>query len=158
MERAPFQVLIFPFHHNRGKNFEYAIFRRNESTGGYWQGIAGGGEKGETVFEAAKREAWEEAGIPNDSRFIVLDSVATIPVEGVVGGFLWGEEVYVIPEHCFGVEVKNRVIHLSKEHAEYKWVSYKEAIEMLKWDNNKNALWELHQRLQRSIERDSTQS
>lgn len=147
MERAPFQVLIFPFHCYKNNKIEYVIFRRTDMAGKIWQGIAGGGDKGETPLKAAKRETWEETGISKDCRFIVLDSVATLPVENVVGEFLWGKEVYVIPEYCFGVEVKNKQINLSKEHVEYKWVDYEEAIKILKWDSNKNALWELNQRL-----------
>jgi ADP-ribose pyrophosphatase YjhB (NUDIX family) len=37
----------------------YAVFKRTD--GGCWQGIAGGGEKGETPLQAAQREALEEA-------------------------------------------------------------------------------------------------
>ncbi len=80
MGRAPFQVLILPYHHI-GKDVDYAVFRRIESTGGYWQGIAGGGEEGETPLEAAKREAQEEAGIIGESVYLTLDSVSKIPVE-----------------------------------------------------------------------------
>ncbi|RAN74917.1 NUDIX pyrophosphatase, partial [Bacillus sp. SRB_28] len=32
-------------------------------------------------------------------------------------------------------------------HSEYKWVTYEEAREILKWDSNRVAIWELHQRL-----------
>ena len=145
MERAPFQVLIFPFYRNKNNQREYAIFKRSDL--GYWQGVAGGGEEGETPLQSAKRETWEETDIPRKSQFILLDSVATIPVVNVVGEFLWGDEVFVIPEYCFGVEVRSRELTLSKEHCEYKWVGYDDAMKMLKWDSNKNALWELNQRL-----------
>jgi hypothetical protein len=30
---------------------------------------------------------------------------------------------------------------------EFKWASYDEAVNLLKWDSNKNALWELKERL-----------
>jgi len=33
------------------------------------------------------------------------------------------------------------------EHSEFKWLNYHEAIELLKWDSNKVALWELYKRL-----------
>ena len=60
MPRMPFQVHIIPFRKAEDGNFEYAIFRRTDEP--YWQGIAGGGEDGESLLEAAKREAFEEAG------------------------------------------------------------------------------------------------
>lgn len=56
--RAPFQVLVLPFR-RRGKRVEYAIFRRKQKTGGYWQFIAGGAELGERATQAARREACE---------------------------------------------------------------------------------------------------
>lgn len=55
--RAPYQVLIFPYI-KTDESIQYGIFNRSDY--GYWQGIAGGGEDGETPIESAKREAFEE--------------------------------------------------------------------------------------------------
>ena len=145
MSRAPFQVLILPFRHSQGGYPEYAIFKRRD--GEYWQFIAGGGENKEKPIESAKREAFEEAGIPPESEYIVLDSCSTVPVEGVTGEFTWGKNVYVIPEYTFGVKLDSGVIKLSREHTEYSWVGYQDALTVLKWDSNKNALWELNARI-----------
>ena len=82
-------------------SIQYAIFNRSDYA--YWQGIAGGGEDGEIPIESAKREAFEEAGITRECSYIQLDSVSSLPVEDVVGEFLWGEEVYVIKEFSFGL-------------------------------------------------------
>jgi dATP pyrophosphohydrolase len=147
MARAPFQILIFPFIKNEQGLIEYAVFRRSD--GDYWQAIAGGGEEGEVPEQTAIRELQEEAGIPICNRMTRLDSKAFIPVVGITGEFTWGNDVFVIPEYTFGVEVENRQLKLSKEHREYQWVNYEEAIKMLKWDSNKNALWELNERLTR---------
>ena len=81
--------------------------------------------------------------------YMALDSVATIPVEGVVGFLLWGEDVLVIPEHCFGVEIKDQTLRLSHEHSEFRWVDYDSAVNLLRYDSNRNALWELNLRLRR---------
>jgi dATP pyrophosphohydrolase len=145
MSRAPFQVLVLPFHHNQGGQLEYAIFRRNGE--GYWQFIAGGGENSEKPIEAARREAFEEAGIVPDSKYITLDSRNTVPVTGVTGEFTWGKDVYVIPEYTFGVKLDSKFILISGEHTEYRWVSYEDAMIILQWDSNKNALWELNARI-----------
>jgi len=67
MPRAPFQVLVLPFRKNRHGDFEYAIFERTDKP--YWQGIAGGGEEGESPVGAAKREVLEEANIPEAARY-----------------------------------------------------------------------------------------
>ena len=144
MARAPFQVLAFPFC-GWDKNLEYAIFRRSDAD--YWQGIAGGGEGDETPLEAARREGEEEAGIPAESHYVALDAVSEKPVEQVVGTLLWGKDVLVIPEYCFGVEVFDKQLVLSREHTEYRWVPFDTAMAMLHWDSNKTALQELERRL-----------
>jgi len=146
--RAPFQVLIFPYCvDTMNSQIQYALFRREDME--VWQGIAGGGDIGEIPLEAAKRETLEESGIPTNNYFIQLDSKATIPVEYVVGEFLWGSETYVIPEYCFGVNVKEKKIIISNEHTEFTWVGFEKAMGLLEWDSNKNALWELNERILR---------
>lgn len=150
MARAPFQILVFPYIRSTkmdSNDILFALFRRSRE--GYWQGIAGGGEEGETILEAAKREANEEAGIQINRKYINLNTSSTHSVIDVVGYFMWGLNTYVIPEYCFGVEIEVQDLSLSCEHKEYKWVTYEEAIDMLKWDSNKTALWELNQRLLR---------
>ncbi|WNB90989.1 NUDIX domain-containing protein [Bacillus sp. NEB1478] len=142
--RAAYQVLVLPYLMEEN-SIKFAIFQRADL--GYWQGIAGGGEEGETIEDSARREAFEEAGIAADSAFLQLDTTSSLPVEHVVGSFLWGEEVFVLKEYAFGVEVKNKDLSLSKEHGLYKWTTYEEAQFLLKWDSNKTALWELNQRL-----------
>ncbi|MBY6038098.1 NUDIX domain-containing protein [Fictibacillus nanhaiensis] len=146
--RAPYQVLVLPYIVDEN-TVKYAVFNRADDR--YWQGIAGGGEEGETIIEAARREAFEEAGLTSDLSFLRLDSISSIPVEHVVGTFLWGDEVYVINEYSFGVEVLKKDLSLSKEHSFYKWVSYDEALSLLKWDSNKTALWELNRRVLKQI-------
>jgi dATP pyrophosphohydrolase len=145
--RAPFQVLVLPYTLARRGYYRYAIFQRAPETGAYWQGLAGGGEMGENPLDAAKREAWEEAGISPTSNFLCLASMTTIPVVQV-SGFLWGRDLLVIPEYSFGVEVFTQTFLLSAEHTRYRWLSFERAHHTLRWDSNKNALWELDFRLQ----------
>lgn len=138
--RLPFQVLVVPFMRTPDA-IQYAVFRRADA--GYWQFIAGGGQDDETAAEAAGRESWEEAGIPPDSPLVPLQSTASIHVTEIVGDFLWGPEVLVIPEHAFGVEVHSSELRLSDEHTAYRWVDFAAARAMLRWDSNRTALWEL---------------
>jgi len=142
--RAEFQVLVIPFVIGENEKLEVAVFKRND--GGYWQFIAGGGENDETVLEAAQREAYEEAGIARDSKYFKLDAMAMIPKshfhdhKNKIG-------LYVIPEYCFGVLMKDKVLIGSGEHSEYSWVSYEEAMNCLRYESNKTALWELRERI-----------
>ena len=151
MSRAPFQVLVFPYRFDAKRTVYYAIFGRSDSDN-CWQGIAGGGEGQETPTAAAKREAFEEAGINTQRKYIKLDSHSMIPVVNVCG-FKWGPKVLVIPEYCFGVEMGKDKVTLSHEHSSFKWVRYSRAMKMLKWDSNRNALWELDHRLKSKIKK-----
>jgi len=146
MTRAPFQVLVLPYRVLDDGSLRYTLLRREPSTGGYWLGIAGGGEDNETPLEAARREACEEAGISPESGFVQLDRFAMIPVDSVCG-FLWGEKILVIPNYSFGVEVNHQKLTLSDEHTGYRWVTYDDARRLLRWEDNRNALWELNHRL-----------
>jgi len=149
MARAPFQVLVLPYQISQNqKSISYALFRRSDA--GYWQGIAGGGEEGETALEAARREAAEEAGIGMADHFLPLDTKSSIPVENVCG-FLWGNDVWTIPEYSFGVFTKGSALRLSNEHSECVWVPLNDALALLHWQSNKDALQELDRRLQETF-------
>ena len=59
--------------------------------------------------------------------------------------------MYFVYEYSFAVDIQKNKIILSNEHKEYKWVSYNEAMKLLKYDSNKNALWELNEKIKRGI-------
>lgn len=145
MARAPFQVLIYPYRKSGDGKLEYALLKRADD--GDWQGIAGGGEDEEQPIEAARRETFEESGIPPTSKFLLLDTIEPVPVTEFRDSPLWGEDVYVIPQYCFGVAAQDVRIRISREHTEYKWFPYEEARRMMRYDGNKTALWELDKRL-----------
>ncbi|MCM1991195.1 NUDIX hydrolase [Oceanirhabdus seepicola] len=145
--REPYQVLVIPYK-IINDDIKFAIFSRSDMK--CWQWIAGGGEDfDESIIESARREAYEEARIPLNSALIELDSRTTIPVEHCAGGFIWGDDVYVVEEYSFGVNVISDKLEISSEHKGFKWVSYDEAMELLKYDSNRSALWELNIRLLR---------
>jgi dATP pyrophosphohydrolase len=138
-------VLVFPYLKAGAGRFEYALLKRSDA--GYWQAIAGGGEDDETPLQAARREAAEEAGIPADSEFLQLDAVESVPVTEFEDSYLWGDDVYVIPQYCFGVLAERREIVLSREHTECRWLTYDGARNLIRYDGEKTALWELDRRL-----------
>lgn len=143
--RAKYQVLVIPFKRTENK-VQFCIFKREDMN--VWQGIAGGGEEGETFLETAKREFYEESNIKTDN-IIALYSNSTIPSYHFKEAINWGNDFYVVPEYAFAVELKNEEILLSDEHKSYKWVSYEEANKLLEWDSNITALWELNERIKR---------
>lgn len=142
--RAEFQILIIPFVISENKKLEIAVFKRSDE--GYWQFIAGGGENDETVLGAAQREAYEEAGIARNSKYFKLDSMAMIP-KRYFHDHKSKTDLYVVPEYCFGVLIGDKVLIGLREHSEYSWVSYEKAMNCLRYDSNKTALWELRERI-----------
>jgi dATP pyrophosphohydrolase len=145
MGRAPFQVLVFPYRPTRDGDWEFAIFRRMD--GGFWQGISGGGEGDETPLETARRELFEEAGILPTAPFLCLDTTASIRVTWFRESHLWGEDRYVVPEHAFGVRTGFDAVVLSAEHTEMRWLPFEAAEQLLRFDSNRTALWELNLRI-----------
>ena len=142
--RKPRQVLVFLYRRNQNNLYEYCIFYRDKLK--FWQGLSGGVEDDESLYETVEREVYEETGIKVNDIY-QLSSISSIPVVDVMGEFFWGKDIYVVPEYSFGVPLENYDIHLSSEHREYKWCLFEEAYEKLKFDSNKTALWELNQRL-----------
>ncbi|HMS34439.1 MAG TPA: NUDIX pyrophosphatase [Ignavibacteria bacterium] len=140
--RATFQVLVIPYKIKKSIPY-YAVFRRSDE--GYWQFVAGGGEGDETIFEAAKRELMEEAGIVS-GEIIQLDTVSSVP-KSYFRSHAGRKDIYVIPEYCFAVKLKCEEIKLSAEHTEYIWEKYSTARDMLKYDGNRTALWELDEKI-----------
>jgi len=144
--RAPFQILVIPFRQTVAGP-EFAVLKRSDAK--YWHFVAGGGEDDESPQQAAEREAKEEIGIAADGRLLQLGSMATVPRNCFAAADSWGHEVYVIPEYCFAIDAGDSALALSGEHTEVRWVSYDKACSLLKWDSNRNALWELNERLKR---------
>jgi dihydroneopterin triphosphate diphosphatase len=145
MPRAAFQVLVIPFRVDTNGEPRYLLLKRSDKN--IWQWIAGGGEDDEEPEQAARREAFEEAGIPKDACLTRLDSITSVPAIHFADRHLWGNDVYVIPEFSFGVEVQSKEVCLSGEHSAYEWSDYETARNRLEWDSNRTALWELHSRL-----------
>ena len=140
--RAPFQILVLPFRRIQN-GFEFAAFLRSDA--GYWQGIAGGGEGGESPENAAKREAKEEAGIPPTLHYLRLQTTTSVPVHHFKERTHWPTNLFVIPEFTFAVDCTGIDLKISEEHTEIFWGTYVEVEARLKWDSNRTALWELQQ-------------
>lgn len=147
MARAKYQVMVIPYI-RQNDTILYCVMKRSDAVN-VWQFIAGGGEEEDgSALISARREAGEEAGISPDKKMFQLETVCSISTEYFnQARLVWGEDCLVIPEYAFAVEVSSREIRLSDEHAEYRWVDYQTASEMLRYDSNKTALWELDNKL-----------
>jgi len=119
---------------------QYPLLKRTSTLGKFWQPTTGGIEKRETKTQALKREIQEETGIKNLTK-IIKD------VHYCEFWDFYKPEVRhrLIKEHVFGVEISpNEKIAISREHAEYRWCGFEEALKLLKWKENKEALKKLN--------------
>lgn len=150
MARAKFQILVIPYI-IQNNQVKYGMFLRADMN--IWQFIAGGGEDNESPIEAAKRESNEEANIDYDTPYYPLDTCCSIP-SGIFNNAdrqRWGENCFVVPEFSFAVNVQDEKFNISNEHTKYNWVDYESAMNLLKYDSNKTALYELNERIKRGM-------
>jgi dATP pyrophosphohydrolase len=144
MPRAPFQVLVVPFR-RVGEQVEFAVLRREDMD--VWQAVAGGGEAGEAPQQAAAREAREELGLDQPVPLYPLQTTASIPARFFADRDSWPAGTYVVPEHSFATDLTDIEIKISHEHIAVQWLDYQAAQEALRFDSNRTALGELHERL-----------
>ncbi|MFD9149702.1 NUDIX hydrolase [Streptomyces diastaticus] len=144
MPRAPFQILVVPFR-RVGEQIEFAVLRRQDMD--VWQAVAGGGESGESPQQAAVREACEELGLDRTVALYPLQTTASIPARFFADRDSWPAGTYVVPEYSFAADLTDVEIKLSDEHTAVQWLDYKAASDLLRFDSNRTAVGELHERL-----------
>jgi dATP pyrophosphohydrolase len=145
MARAPIQIIVILYRLAEPSTWEFAVFQRAD--GEMWQFVSGGAEDNETPIEAARREAQEEGGVPANLTLQQLDSVASVPRSSFPTAQHWHSSIHVVPEYSFAVNVGNMKVVLSHEHRKVLWCTYERARDLLTWDSNRTALWELKERL-----------
>ncbi|NLT57553.1 MAG: NUDIX domain-containing protein [Clostridiales bacterium] len=148
MSRQPRQVHLYVYRQTPGGH-AFAIFQRADNAL-WWQGICGGVEEGETLEQAARREAFEEAGIEGPWPLYRLDTESHLPA-GLFDPDVqarWGKEVVVIPMTFFAMPFDG-TIKLSPEHSDVRWLPYADAEKLVYFHDQKTALWELRERLSR---------
>lgn len=113
--------------------------------------LEGGNE--EKPLDTAKRETEEEASIVSE-KFLELTSMCHVAANqfSEKAQAAWGEKTIVIPVYTFAVlcDAATQVC-ISDEHLEYKWCQYSEARELLHFDLDKTALYELNERIIRNV-------
>ena len=141
--RKPIQIGCIIF--RKTKEYEFLLMKRIKNRGDYWQCVTGGVEDTESTLGAAYREVFEETGIKKEEVIRVIKDFFECEFETESFNKLFGKKT-IITSYDFAFQVNNnQKIKLDPiEHDEYKWLKFDEAIKLLKWDNNKNALRELN--------------
>ena len=137
--RLPIQVLVYPVK-PKDESWEYLLLKRTEDRGGFWQGVTGHTEGRESIEQAASRELLEETGfIP--SFLMKTDFSYTIPLKDL-DKENYPEGTEELDEYVFVARINQDDFPSidSLEHTEWNWCSYDEAISLLYWDTNKQAL------------------
>jgi len=137
--RLPIQIEAILFMRTDGK-IQYLILKRHPpkghpEIGQFWQPITGGLEEGETKMEALKREIREETGIKNIIK-IIEDVRYYEPIDLSLIEYLkrHGHVCKHLKAYAFGVEVSSdeEVVLDRKEHSEFKWCSFQEALKLIR--------------------------
>lgn len=127
-----YTVCVYPVRQN-GEGWEYLVMRRARSHGGFWQGVTGLVERGEEIEKAALRELHEETG------FVPL-TIQPIEFEHE---FYAGFSYYI--EHVFLAYVpSDQEPILSREHDAYRWCCFEDAVDLLYYPGNIDALHHCH--------------
>ena len=133
--RLPTQLLAFIYYKETKPVF--LLLKRTRSRGGFWQPVSGGLEQGESMLECLKREILEETKINNVKRIDKINKTYDFTDNGVKRT----DNVYFIE-----LNSKQDPI-ISSEHTEFRWCSYNEALDLLKYDNNKDVLKQVFEKI-----------
>ena len=132
--RLPEEVLLVVYRPGP----EFLVLLRSPEGHGYWHLVAGGVEQGEAPDAAALRELTEETGLERPVRF------RRISLE-LGYQSLDGEWITLHPYSVEGPAGWEPV--LNHEHVEYRWCSAEEAVEVLAYEEPREAVREAVRRL-----------
>jgi 8-oxo-dGTP pyrophosphatase MutT (NUDIX family) len=109
---------------------EFLVLRRSERQGGYWHGVAGGIEAGETSAHAAARELREETGL--EATPVDLGRSWVYELEDWEPRFEPGHEPVRVD--CYLADAPaGWEPELDWEHDEHRWCSPAEAAALFFW-------------------------
>ncbi len=130
------KAVFFVTYAKTSKEIEYLILKRKLHWKG-WEFPKGGIKKFETRKRAIKREVKEETGLkPLKIKKFDFKGKYDYDKEYEDRKGFKGQSFSL-----YSVEVKKGNVEISKrEHSDYRWVKFKEAMKKLTWPNQKKAL------------------
>jgi 8-oxo-dGTP pyrophosphatase MutT (NUDIX family) len=125
----------------RKQDFEFLLLKRSADRGNFWNVVNGTLEFEESIKMCRDRELFEEAGIENVLSW--SDEINRF-------NFAYKGESIMVIAYSAEVAANQRVI-INDEHAEYRWVCFEDALNMLKFDDDKNGLRKLYDKINKSV-------
>lgn len=137
--RLPIQIAVYvvrPY----GDTYQYLMLHRVLKRLSFWQGVTGGVESGETIEQTAARELAEETGLPADT-LRPIGYTYTFPVDEFFKD-MYDQPVETITQHVFVATVPSGSEPAldPKEHDDYRWCVFGEALALLYWWDDKESI------------------
>lgn len=129
---APRRKVLVVVTHGRGAAARVLLLRRAPPRPDEWQTVTGNVDEGEDVEAAAVREAWEETGARG--RAVALGLVHAFAKPLADGAAMPFEE------HAFALEAPTLDVSLSHEHRQFAWAPPVEAVGILTWAHQREAV------------------
>lgn len=121
----------------KNQDFEVLVLKRNAERGGFWNVVNGTLELNESVTQCRSREIREETGIKQVRHW-----------SNEINRFSFvhnGSPLVVI---VFAAEVDpSQEVTINEEHTEYRWLSFPEAINLMKFNEDRQGLEICQQKL-----------
>ena len=142
--RLPITIEVIIFRKN-GKKYEFLLLKRIASRGGFWQFLTGGLEDTDkSPLDCAFREIKEELNLEKSSIKKIIKDMTHFEFNAEIKG-----KETEFKEHVFGAEIDKKItINLDNdEHEQMTWCPSRKCLELLHFENNKQALRNLITRL-----------
>lgn len=138
------QVNVVCLEQNEPQAPRVLVLKRSPEKGGFWQTVTGGIHRGEDLYDAARREVYEETGRgPDEYTLSWADMVYSFE----------GNEGYVLHEYVLSATFTHEpTIVLSTEHTECAWHTIEDARALLKFEDNRRALGQVQKKIERPPE------
>jgi 8-oxo-dGTP pyrophosphatase MutT (NUDIX family) len=121
----------------------FLLLRRIARLDGFWQGVTGAPEWGESDDDAARRELLEETGhdAPGMVTPVGFRYELHPPNDRSKWDLLYGPGVEAVPEEVYAAAAPaGWEPTLSWEHDEYRWCVLGDALELLRYEENREGL------------------
>ncbi len=117
----------------RNNKLEFLLLKRSDKEiyPGLWQMVSGSIHEGETAYQTALREIFEETNLQPKKMWVVPN----------VNSFYSPEKNHISFLPVFAAQVRsNAKVKISDEHTEFKWLTKQNAKKVLAWSGQRKSV------------------